>query len=1088
MRPSRNAIIGYSYQKMIAFLLLTKMDVEREILQIEIEADVNNNFDDVTVKLPQGMVYCQMKDFLDVELSHLNRIDNNFIIKGTPHRLSDQENVIFIKDIEIKSNSEIMGIPAYNIDGVFIVSISRDSAWEIINEFYNLNEKRISVLERFFDKFLDERKLVIKRSDLPHIEVYSTELMEKTVQLQEVLLNDSNIIKIEGKPGVGKSHLVNQLNFEKGKLLYRFWVSNQDKNYKARLEYRNFISNITKELFQNYLTKTEEDVICKLCCDNLTLIIDGLDHVENYNIDDLPYYIDFINRVGLNSKVIVLSRPIKTKTNWETKVINNWNFEQTKIFLDELYHITEYSIIYKIYEMTKGYPILLSFLAKHYKKFNVLPSINEIEDIDDYYNKIARNISVKASLKIFLTSHSFFMKSEIEELLDSELVAILNEFIEAYPYLFEIRLNRISLVHDSFNTYLKNQNIDYNKLENAVHNKVFESLMMGEKRYISRFIYFGLSAEMKLKIVHKYASIDEFNIMVKNCVDFESVQSFYSQIRQVIDEFKPESLSLIQYYDLSLIYNVVHRDHISSLNKFLYTYARCLLFNGFTPDVISSSDYVFSMIYYLIERDIALLNIVTSDDNYITDNFYFEFLTEIEEEDGYFDNHFNPIELSQSVEDNLKSGMEYSVKDIISHILVNTYIHGTNELEFYDIQRAIILYVDRNEKEKAISIIKRVLEKYGVRAFFAPSLLTGAKNLLESLGLIKGVNDYRALSLNDYIEKYSSRGSFQVLERVQNYLRLSLKDNRKIDISSISKFLTMYNERKDYSVINIHEALTVFEKKELINEVKSSKIIVNVQSMSEKGIRHVLENYIEIHASDILKVLEENFELSELQIEWFELSVDYINTFSSRLFDVAMKKIIHYNSGSRKVRISDIENALTSKYKADVLYVLSIVKFTIEIPENHYLIKSLKRTYANLEIIPEEKNSQNRNRNRNSLDRYQEGILTYEDIDFIRSNAIKVYEVAAFTDGYYSLLSDVQIFTIYSKEDIQKNIKKVLFNAMIGKIKNINMYGYMYYFVGNIPRILFDNDIELDWNEIFSSFNVFLEISKIRIDSTENDS
>ncbi|MDB5054431.1 MAG: hypothetical protein JWM44_2481 [Bacilli bacterium] len=368
---------------MIAFLLLSKMDVEREILQIEIEADVNHNFDDTNVKLSQRMVYCQMKDFIDVEISDLKRIDNNFIIKGMAHRLSDQENVIFIKDIDIKSNSEIMGIPAYNIDGVFVVSISRDSAWEIISEFYNHNEKRISILERFFDKFLDERKLVIKRSELPPIDIYSTDLLEKTILLQEVLLSDSNIIKVEGKPGVGKSHLVNQMKFQKRKVLYRFWVSNQDKNYKARLEYRNFISNITKELFQNYLTKTEEDVINKLHCDNLILIIDGLDHVENYNSDDLPHFIDFINKVGLNSKVIVLSRPIKTKTNWETKFINNWNLEQTKIFLDELYHLTEYSIIKKIYEMTKGYPILVSFLAKHYKKFNNLPSISEIEDIDD---------------------------------------------------------------------------------------------------------------------------------------------------------------------------------------------------------------------------------------------------------------------------------------------------------------------------------------------------------------------------------------------------------------------------------------------------------------------------------------------------------------------------------------------------------------------------------------------------------------------------------------------------------------------------------------------------------------------------------
>lgn len=674
------------------------------------------------------------------------------------------------------------------------------------------------------------------------------------------------------------------------------------------------------------------------------------------------------------------------------------------------------------------------------------------------------------------------MKSEIEVLMDNELVTILNEFIDAYPYLFEIRLNRISLVHDSFNTYLKNQNINYDRHEEAVHNKVFESLMKGEKRYISRFIYFGLSVEKKLKILQKYASIDEFNFLIKNCIDFESVQAFYSQLRQVIDEFNPESLSLYQYYDFSLVYNIVHRDHISSINKFLYTYAKSLLFNGYTPDEISSSDYVFSMIYYLKERDITLLNNITSDDSYITDNFYYKLLTEIEEEEGYFDNYLEPLEFSQSIEESLKSGMEYSVKDTISLILVNSYIHGTKVVEFDKIQKAIIYFIDENEREIAISIIKRVLEKYGVRSLFALSLLTNAKNKLESLGLIKGVNDYRVLTLNDYINKISILGSFEVLKRVQNYLRLSLKDNRKVDISSISMLMTMYHERKDYSVINMHEALTVFEKKQLINEVNSSNLIIKVQNMSEKGIRHLLENYTEIHGLDILKVYEENFDLSELQINWFDLSVDYINAFSLRLFEEAMKKIIHYNS-SRKIRISDIENALISKYRAEVLSALSFVMYTIEIPENHYLMKSLERANTNLEVIPEEKNSHDAEWN--SLERYQKGILTYEDIDFIKSNDMKNYEVAAYTNGYYALLSDLEIFTTYTKENMQKNIRAILFNAMIGKIKDINMYGEMYCFVGNIPKILFDNEIEVDWNKIYSSFNKFLELSRIKVDSTE---
>ncbi|MFP3489218.1 hypothetical protein R0K20_16610, partial [Staphylococcus sp. SIMBA_130] len=66
--------------------------------------------------------------------------------------------------------------------------------------------------------------------------MFSTELIDETILLQEFSLEPASILLIEGKPGVGKSHLVNQLKIAGQSLLYRFWVSNQDVNYKARLE------------------------------------------------------------------------------------------------------------------------------------------------------------------------------------------------------------------------------------------------------------------------------------------------------------------------------------------------------------------------------------------------------------------------------------------------------------------------------------------------------------------------------------------------------------------------------------------------------------------------------------------------------------------------------------------------------------------------------------------------------------------------------------------------------------------------------------------------------------------------------------
>ena len=37
----------------------------------------------------------------------------------------------------------------------------------------------------------------------------------------------------------------------------------------------------------------------------------------------------------------------------------------------------------------------------------------------------------------------------------NHLADVIKEFIEDHPYLFNMEINRISLIHDSFNTFLR---------------------------------------------------------------------------------------------------------------------------------------------------------------------------------------------------------------------------------------------------------------------------------------------------------------------------------------------------------------------------------------------------------------------------------------------------------------------------------------------------------------------------------------------------------------------------------------------------------------------------------------------------------
>jgi len=306
MRPSKNAFLGYTYQQCITYLLLVKMDTERQIDKLEIEATINNNFDDINLSISDDIYFCQIKDIDNIKLNDLT-IDKNLItIKGKVHKLSENINILFFKHIYIEnSNSTILGLPAYQQGNLFIISLSRYESINIIENTYEHHQNRESVIRQFFNLKLDNRNLIINKEELPAIDIYNIQLLEKTINVGKKLLELDDILFIEGKPGVGKSHLVNCLSEEyEDSLVYRFWVSNQDKDYDSRLLFCNFITNISKELFNDYRYRSEDEIIEYLSHKKKTVIIDGLDHVENYKTLELDLFISFIDKLKGKTKVI----------------------------------------------------------------------------------------------------------------------------------------------------------------------------------------------------------------------------------------------------------------------------------------------------------------------------------------------------------------------------------------------------------------------------------------------------------------------------------------------------------------------------------------------------------------------------------------------------------------------------------------------------------------------------------------------------------------------------------------------------------------------------------------------------------------
>ena len=247
------------------------------------------------------------------------------------------------------------------------------------------------------------------------------------------------------------------------------------------------------------------------------------------------------------------------------------------------------------------------------------------------------------------------------------------------------------------------------------------------------------------------------------------------------------------------------------------------------------------------------------------------------------------------------------------------------------------------------------------------------------------------------------------------------------------------------------------------------------QSMSEKGIRHLLNSYISLHSPGILLTILDKYDIGDLEISFFDLPAKFIDSFPDRVFNFAMGKLLNYHHYRKSIDFEEIENAFYSKVWERITNILKNLEYKIKIPETHPLLNRLKKYDVVLELEPSKDDKLKYEEG--SIDRYNRGILDSEDVDFIKEKKLDITEVAGCINGYYFLFSDLNIFKIYKIEEVKKNIKSILYNAILGKIRSINTYGYVCYFVGNIPRFLIDFDIDENFNELYSSFKKFLELS-----------
>lgn len=107
------------------------------------------------------------------------------------------------------------------------------------------------------------------------------------------------------------------------------------------------------------------------------------------------------------------------------------------------------------------------------------------------------------------------------------------------------------------------------------------------------------------------------------------------------------------------------------------------------------------------------------------------------------------------------------------------------------------------------------------------------------------------------------------------------------------------------------------------------------------------------------------------------------------------------------------------------------------------------------------------------------GCVHEEDFTYIQEKKMGYMDVAQYTDGWYSCLPFVDVFTMFNKVDIQQDYLNILYEAMFARCPDKTYIGYWHLLLGNIIEFLNKYEISVDYLKLYSIFNNFLDVSLI---------
>ncbi len=1066
---TRNSLKGYVFQNYIFTLLLAKMDTERKITKMESESNTPGQFDDIYVEENENSFRIQVKNYPDTTLDDIVISDSVLTIKGNKNKLcSSDNNILIVNSSKIETDTTFMGFDAVVLDGIYVVPLTPERVCQHLDEMFKSESRALQIIQ-LGQRLTSEAKFDIGVKDLPPLVRISTDLENHTVLLREPFVVDNGIIFIEGQPGVGKSHFVNEMKTQNpNAIIYRFWTSSQDDNLKKRLHFQTFIEDLGLAVFNSAKNFKIPELISEINTRELTVFIDGLDHVENYNSIELDKYIDFINSLT-SAKVAVFSRPLKASTSWKTIVLGNWSFDELSVYLASAYEITEYNISKDIYSVTDGYPIITHFVAEEYKLTKKISFDCKLNSINQYYDSLLSNISIRTPLTLFATNTSFFMYDELNILLgDEEAAQTLKEFIECYPYLFKQRINRYSLMHDSLNTYLRSQLMLYENRKKLVTEKIKNSLFSGEVRYMSRLMSFDFEEDFFDELLQKYSDFAILKELLEKTLDFNSITDFYNQL-QLLLEKRDKVLDVYQLYAFALIHQSVNRNNMLGFDEVVFQILSYIKRYGKIEEHIFSSGAMWNLFVLLSTNNEFEYKRFLSN-NYYSQETVYDVYDKVAKSSNFFDIINSKIEwnsILKELKDPQKTSFEK--RDLLIDYLLSVWINGEKN-QYFDILNGFIY----DDEKTAIEKLLYLTNSFGIDRMWASSALNATRYKLHELGFFEDNNIFRNISIKEFISKHSHKGSFEIMQYLESYLRLINYESKETDIFSINSAWIMHYNRKDYSVYTLDLALIQFENYELIKPNESLEIIKRAMQQSEKGIRLLMTSYLNKKSADFTtELINQGFFENNSDVSFFELDSEHINCFKEKYVREKVIKLLNYHR-NKTIEYRDVENIILSKHKDMMLNYLKYNDynifgiyddFAIEIFEN-VGIHCIKQEETSREYIP-----------------FEHGCIHENDKEYILEKQVPYMEICRYTDGWYNSFPLIEFYSMFDCSAIKNDYLQIIHTAMFARPSNIQHIGNWSLLAGNIPLFLSQSKVEIDWKKLYFIFRQFLNVSMIWDDS-----